>query len=93
MHELEAKYVPTLQAGWKLWPAAHVINFAFVPTQHRILYTNVISVAGTYILSRAAAGDFSGREGRPDKGRGEEDEVSKESPIEVLFDGVNVKID
>lgn len=89
--ELQQKYVPTLIAGWKLWPAAHVINFAFIPTQHRILYANVVSVAGTYILSRAAAGDYS---------------VSREVPAvtgsekrrrggnnEVLFDGVNVKMD
>ena len=80
--ELERKYLPTLQAGWKLWPAAHVINFALVPTQHRILYANVVSVAGTYILSRAAAGDFSGKPG--EKGQ---------QPNEVLFDGVNVKLD
>jgi protein Mpv17 len=57
--ELKQKWVPTVMAGYKLWPAAHVINFLFVPTQQRILYANVVSVAGTYILSRAAAGDYS----------------------------------
>jgi hypothetical protein len=31
-----------------------------VPTRHRILYANVVSIFGTYLLSRAAAGDFSG---------------------------------
>eukprot|EP00889_Picochlorum_renovo_P005286 jgi/Picre1/32316/NNA_007662.t1 len=57
--EMQAKYVPTLVAGWKLWPAAHVVNFLFIPNQHRILYTNIISVAGTYILSMAASGDHT----------------------------------
>lgn len=32
------------------WPdpcaAAHVINFAFVQNRHRILYANVVSIAG-----------------------------------------------
>jgi protein Mpv17 len=81
LSELRQKLWPTLKAGWSLWPAAHVINFAFVPTQHRILYANVVSVAGTYLLSKAAAGDYS-------KGK-EEDE----SFTEVLFDGVSIKYD
>lgn len=57
--ELKQKWAPTVIAGYALWPAAHVINFLFVPTQQRILYANVVSVAGTYILSRAAAGDYN----------------------------------
>ena len=48
-----------MQANYMLWPLAHAINFAFVPTRHRVLCANVVSVAGTYLLSRAAAGDFS----------------------------------
>lgn len=75
--ELEKKLWPTLKAGWMLWPAAHVINFAMVPTHHRILYANVVSVAGTYLLSKAAAGDFS-------KGLGKEGKL----PSEILCDGV-----
>ncbi|GAB4816532.1 hypothetical protein N2152v2_003578 [Parachlorella kessleri] len=61
--ELRDKYLPTMVANWKLWPAAHIINFAFVPTEQRILFANVVSVLGVYILSRAAAGDFSGAAG------------------------------
>jgi protein Mpv17 len=61
VRELHDKFVPTMLAGYKLWPAAHVINFAFVPTSQRILFANVVSVAGTYILSRAAAGDYSAK--------------------------------
>ena len=58
--ELRKKYRPTLLAGWCLWPAANLASFALVPTRHRILYANVVSIFGTYLLSRAAAGDFSG---------------------------------
>lgn len=85
--ELTQKYVPTLYAGWSLWPAAHLINFAFVPTQHRILYANVVSVGGSFLLSRAAAGDYSsGKSGASTKS------LSKAEGREVLLD-VNVKID
>jgi len=28
-----------------IWPAAHFINFRFVPTEQRILYNNVVSVS------------------------------------------------
>jgi hypothetical protein len=67
-----------------LWPAAHVLNFAVVPTRHRILYINAVSVAGTCILSRAAAGDFSGRGAKA---------AEWGEPREEVFDGVNVKVD
>lgn len=87
-HELQQKLWPTLKAGWMLWPAAHVVNFALVPTHHRILYANVVSVAGTFLLSRAAAGDFS--KGAVEKGDGRK---KSEMPNEVLFDGVSVKYD
>jgi protein Mpv17 len=89
--ELNEKLWPTLKAGWMLWPAAHVLNFALIPTQHRILYANVVSVAGTFLLSKAAAGDFS-------KGNEEEEEGvvmgkkrRSERPNEILFDGGSVK--
>ena len=80
--ELKQKFLPTLYAGWSLWPAAHLINFAFVPTQHRILYANVVSVGGSFLLSRAAAGDYSAA------GKSSSMKPSRE----VLLD-VNVKID
>eukprot|EP00884_Botryococcus_braunii_P006680 jgi/Botrbrau1/16012/Bobra.0353s0010.2 len=54
-HDIQEKLFHTVATGWKLWPAAHIINFAFVPLRHRILYINVISVGWTYILSKASA--------------------------------------
>ena len=41
---LQDKLIPTLAASYTLWPAAHAINFKFVPSSQRILYTNVVSV-------------------------------------------------
>ena len=32
-------------ANYKLWPLAHLVNFAFIPSSQRILYTNVIAVS------------------------------------------------
>ena len=31
VEDLKAKYVPTMIANYKLWPAANVINFMIVP--------------------------------------------------------------
>ena len=42
--KLKEKFVPTLIASYTLWPAAHAINFKFVPSSQRILYTNIVSV-------------------------------------------------
>ncbi|PRW61349.1 hexose phosphate transport isoform A [Chlorella sorokiniana] len=77
--EIQAKYADTMVAGWKLWIPAHVINFAFVPNRQRILYANVISIAGTYILSRAQAGDFSSSKAQQE---------GHHRSTEVVWDGV-----
>ena len=52
--EVRQKYVPTLLAGWQLWVPAHMINFLFIASQHRVLYTNIVAVGGTYVLSKAS---------------------------------------
>lgn len=48
--KLKEKFVPTLIASYTLWPAAHAINFKFVPSQQRILYTNIVSVSTSTFL-------------------------------------------
>ncbi|DBA80479.1 TPA: hypothetical protein ACH3X2_007407 [Trebouxia sp. C0005] len=57
--KLKEKFIPTLIASYTLWPAAHAINFKFVPSSQRILYTNIVSILWTYILSQAAAATVS----------------------------------
>ncbi len=42
---VQDKLVKTVVANYILWPAAHFINFRFVPNQHRILYNNCVSVS------------------------------------------------
>lgn len=85
--ELADKFVPTMVANYKLWPAAHIINFAFVPPSQRILYANCVSVLGTYVLSRAAAGDYSKKK---TGGLHPERLPRGYQADEVLFDGVNI---
>ena len=34
-----------MAASYKLWPAAHLVNFALVPPAYRVLYTNLVSVS------------------------------------------------
>lgn len=43
---MKEKFRPTLMANYVLWPAANLINFAFVPPSQRILYCNVVYVSG-----------------------------------------------
>eukprot|EP00887_Chlorella_sp_A99_P008154 scaffold12.g8154.t1 len=87
LRELADKFVPTMVANYKLWPAAHIINFAFVPPSQRILYANCVSVLGTYVLSRAAAGDYSKKK---TGGLHPERLPRGYQADEVLFDGVNI---
>lgn len=42
---LKDKFLPTMASNYKLWPAAHLVNFAFVPDSQRILYINLVSVS------------------------------------------------
>ncbi|PSC74754.1 Calmodulin [Micractinium conductrix] len=84
--EVQEKLVPTLLAGYRLWIPAHVINFALVPNRQRILYANVVSIFGTYILSRAQAGDYN-KKPSPPAGK------HRHATSEVVFDGVMIKED
>lgn len=63
--ELDQKLVSTVLAGWQLWVPAHLVNFMFIPSQHRVLYTNIIAVGGTYVLSRASNAGSKARQEEP----------------------------
>lgn len=47
--------MPTMAASYKLWPAAHLVNFALVPPAYRVLYTNLVSVRIRPLKSRLCA--------------------------------------
>ena len=42
---------PLMLNGWKLWPAAHIITYAIIPKQHRLLYVDIIEIVWVVILS------------------------------------------
>ncbi|KKA30169.1 hypothetical protein TD95_001180 [Thielaviopsis punctulata] len=44
-------YRGALTSNYYLWPAVQVVNFKFVPLQHRLLFTNVISIGWNGYLS------------------------------------------
>ena len=49
--DLKAKYIPTMIANYKLWPAANLVNFLFVPIQYQVLWANFISLIFNACLS------------------------------------------
>lgn len=52
--EMKEKFKPTLMANYILWPAANLVNFAFVPPAQRILYCNVVYIFWVTYLSSVA---------------------------------------
>ena len=47
----QEKFMPTLLAGWTVWPLVHVINFRFIPSSQRVLYINCFQVASVNVCS------------------------------------------
>jgi len=43
-----------MEANYKLWPAAQLLNFSFVPSAHRVLFVNVVSVGWNTFLAWSA---------------------------------------
>jgi hypothetical protein len=40
-----------LQAGWKLWPFAHLITYGVVPLEQRLLWVDCVELIWVTILS------------------------------------------
>lgn len=57
---VQDKLVRTVVANYVLWPAAHFINFKFVPGQHRVLYNNCVSVSMFFSNTCVSAAPASG---------------------------------
>ncbi|CAM9317232.1 unnamed protein product [Chrysoparadoxa australica] len=51
VHHLRNLFLPTLLASYRIWPAANMINFAFVPKHLRMLYLNLVGLFWNVILS------------------------------------------
>jgi len=44
-----------LKAGWKFWPAAHLITYSVVPLQMRVLWVDLLEIIWVAILSTQVA--------------------------------------
>ncbi|KAK5202070.1 Protein required for ethanol metabolism [Cryomyces antarcticus] len=49
--KLDSTYKMALQKNWLVWPWVQLINFKFVPLDHRVLVVNVISLGWNCYLS------------------------------------------
>jgi len=50
---LSQNYVDIVLTNWKIWPATQLINFYFVPFQHRILVVNFVALFwNTYLAAK-----------------------------------------
>jgi hypothetical protein len=55
---VRAKLRPMLAASYAVWPAAHLVNFALVPPEHRLLAVNLVaaSTQAGLLLAACSAG-------------------------------------
>lgn len=40
-----------LQAGWKLWPFAHLVTYGVIPVEQRLLWVDCVELIWVTILS------------------------------------------
>ena len=45
---LQARLVPTVLAGWTVWPAVNAVNFKFVPEDLRILFLSLVGIVSAH---------------------------------------------
>lgn len=50
-HKMETTYWPALKSNWYLWPFAQMVNFSFVPLEHRLLFVNIVAIGWNCWLS------------------------------------------
>lgn len=46
---------PCLSAGWKLWPAAHLLTYSVIPQEHRLLWVDTVEIVWVTLLSYMAS--------------------------------------
>ena len=49
--KLERSYTTTLKRNWMVWPFVQLINFRFVPLDHRVILVQVVSLGWNCYLS------------------------------------------
>eukprot|EP00232_Nephroselmis_pyriformis_P020014 CAMPEP_0182900328 /NCGR_PEP_ID=MMETSP0034_2-20130328/28758_1 /TAXON_ID=156128 /ORGANISM="Nephroselmis pyriformis, Strain CCMP717" /LENGTH=348 /DNA_ID=CAMNT_0025034525 /DNA_START=283 /DNA_END=1326 /DNA_ORIENTATION=+ len=51
VRSIKSTWLECLQAGWKLWPFAHIVTYGFVPQELRLLWVDGVEVVWVTILS------------------------------------------
>lgn len=49
--KLETSYTTALTRNWMVWPFVQLVNFRFVPLEHRIILVNVVLLGWNSYLS------------------------------------------
>lgn len=44
MDKLKSTYGTALAKNWMVWPGVQLVNFKFVPLEHRVLLVNVVAL-------------------------------------------------
>lgn len=42
--KLKSTYTTALAKNWMVWPGVQLVNFKFVPLEHRVLVVNIVSL-------------------------------------------------
>ncbi|KAH7321311.1 putative integral membrane protein, Mpv17/PMP22 family [Stachybotrys elegans] len=48
---LEKTWWSALKTNWMIWPLVQIVNFSYVPLQHRVLFANIVSIGWNSYLS------------------------------------------
>ena len=64
--DMKRSTIPLVVSGLKLWPAAHVITYGFLPNENRLLWVDLVEIAWVTILSTQAASLTQAAEAKED---------------------------
>ncbi|KAK9859340.1 hypothetical protein WJX84_001347 [Apatococcus fuscideae] len=48
---IKQSWFPLVKAGWRIWPFAHAITYNYIPTEHKLLWVNMVELSWVSILS------------------------------------------
>ncbi|TPX19072.1 uncharacterized protein E0L32_011233 [Thyridium curvatum] len=49
--KLDKSYMSALTTNWMIWPFVQMVNFRFMPLEHRVLFVNIVSIGWNSYLS------------------------------------------
>ena len=53
--KLRDNWLQGLKANWTVWPGVQLVNFRFVPLEHRLLVVNLVSLGELFFPSLVRA--------------------------------------